>query len=94
MKSTGGVEIANIFHGRSGGNNEVGGGWGQLDGVRPGKEWSPAGIRRWSAWKGEYNNWKSARDIILVPTSDVVIRPGPTEHSVIESIAEPQAQQR
>jgi hypothetical protein len=27
--------------------------------------------------KGEIIFWKSARDIILVPTSDVVIRPGP-----------------
>ena len=46
----GGVEIANetVFHGRSGGNNEAEG-MGRLDGVRPGKEWSPAGVRRWSA---------------------------------------------
>ena len=43
MKSTGGVEIANIFHGRSGGNNEVEGGWGDWmecgrgrSGARPG----------------------------------------------------------
>lgn len=45
------VEIANLFHGRSGGNNEARG-----DGMGThwmecgrGKEWSPAGIRRWSA---------------------------------------------
>ena len=50
MKSTGsgGRDCRTGFHGRSGGNNEAGG-MGRLDGVRPGKGWSPAGIRRWSA---------------------------------------------
>jgi len=43
MKSTGGVEIANIFHGRSGGNNEVGvdgeTGWSAAgEGVEPGRD--------------------------------------------------------
>lgn len=69
----------NIFHGRSGGNNEVGRGMGDtLDGVRPGEGVEPGrdtAVER--VKRGEIIFWKSARDIILVPTSDVVIRPGP-----------------
>jgi hypothetical protein len=33
--------------------------------------------------RGNWDNWKSARDIILVPTSDVVIRLAQQIHSVI-----------
>jgi hypothetical protein len=48
----------------------------RLDRVR-GKEWSPAGERRWSSSKGKKRIWKSAGDII----HDVDVRrrhsPGP-----------------
>ena len=76
------------FDGRSGGNNEAGRGMGRLDGEQPGEGVESGRDTEVERSKGEIVFWKSARDIILVPTSDVVIRPGPTEHSVIESLAQ------
>lgn len=51
MKSTGGVEIVNIFHGRSGGNNEVGvdgeTGWSAAgEGVEPGRDTAVERVKR------------------------------------------------
>lgn len=56
---------------RGGGDGETG--WSAAgEGVEPGRDPEVERV------KGEIVIWKSARDIILVPTSDVVIRPGPT----------------